>query len=221
MKRLLFYDKNAKFTSLLIAIIVVLTTLSFVFIVYYDDYRFTESKTIQGTEISDEIVEGIVFKQFIDCENGKIEGFNLLFGTCDSKEGNLIIKYYSNDELIDTWAVDTRLIKDNSERNFYLRRKYNGYLKNNYLEITSNTEQGDSITVFLNSSGEYSGLYVNNKLIENTVLCYKINYDSVADEINDDLKRIIIFIVIIFLGVVLIIFSNISNLEIHKRFIII
>ena len=202
-------------------IILLLLLLASVIFVNYDNYRFRESERIPATETVGELYKGETLTQSICCELDGLKSIKILFATYNRiNHGYVTVKLYSEEKEYNTWVIPCNKIIDN---NYYCltldQRIRDSKGKKIFVDISSDGTAGDAVTIYKNSSGEYSGFSVNDKSVEGESLCVDLQYEIIPSgkEVFYIIRFMTIVGIILFLWLVV---SKISHLSIHNAFLL-
>ena len=202
---------------ILLSIIPVLFCVLFV---YFEDFKTKYSNTINKSETIVEIVQNRTVSQDFICEYDGLSSVNIYISTfARMNHCTLVAKLFADDELIQVWEIDCKQLADNS----YYPLKLDKTIKdskgmNFHLFFESDGVEGNSVTIYKNTSGEYSGLYIFDNKVEGESLCYQLQYSTVTDARAE--KILVIFFSVCVLILVSWIIMNQFEISIVKRFLL-
>ena len=178
----------------IIAFFLFIVIICSVLTVYYDNYRTTESMYIASTEPLGQITKDQKIVQVIHCDEDGLYSIHLYLATYGrTNHCNLHVKLLLENQVIQTWEIEAEKLRDNSYYTLPLDKTIANSSDLTFtLEITSNGTDENAVTIYKNSSGDYSGLYINNEHLEGQSLCYQLEYKTFLG--NKESAHIQIFI---------------------------
>lgn len=208
---------DIKNVLVLIAVLIIFVS---VLLVYFDDFITKYSSTIPYSEPIGEIIQEHIISQDFMCEYDGLSSINVFFATYARKNHcTLTVKLFSDDDLIQIWEIDCKQLADNSYYTLKLDKPIKNSKGMNYhLYFESDGVEGNAITIFKNTSGEYSGLNIRNNKVDGESLCYQLQYSTITD-----VRAVKILFIFVFVCVLILVFWIIMNhfeTSIVKRFLL-
>lgn len=204
-----------------IYIIIFITISISIISVYYDDFRNAQSELIPATEPLGQILDGQIISQEFFCDENGLQSIKIFLATYSrTNYCSFVAKLYDNNgQLLQSWDIKTKNLKDNTYYTLMLDEAIsdsNG--KRFFLELISNGNDGNAITVYKNSSEGYSGLNVNGQPLNGQSLCYQIEYKITPRQEH-------VFYIMRFTAIILVIFiiwitMQVFSLSIIKSFLL-
>lgn len=169
--------------------VIILLFCTGVFIDYLNDTNNdldSISEEIVPTSVLEPIVQEDIVKQDFICDNDTIEGISLFFGTyARQNDSNINVLLKSDGIIVEKWILDSGQLIDNSYHDFLLKTKVvNSRGKIYTIEITSDAVvESNAVTLYKNDSVEENNLTLNDIVVENSKICFKVIYNIVDSTI--------------------------------------
>lgn len=204
----------------LVFVIVIVAIFISVLLVYYDDFKTKYTNKIPNSESIGEIIQEEIISQDFTCEYDGLSGINVFFATYARKNHcTLTAKLFSDEDLIQIWEIDCKQLADNSYYSLKLDKIIkNSKGKNYHLYFESDGEEGNAITIYKNTSGDYYGLKICDNKVDGESLCYQLQYSTITDV--RAVKIIVFFVSVCVLILVFWIIMNHFETSIVKRFLL-
>lgn len=148
------------------------------FVVKTDDFLTVQSEETEQTDFLPEITEGRHYSQEFLCDKNGLCKIRLYLSTFGRKNfSTLTVRLLNEDgDVLNTWDVDCSLLNDKAYQTFALDNKISDSGdKKFYLELTSDAEAGNGVTVGCSTKAEKKGLSLDGRELKQT-LCYQLIY---------------------------------------------
>lgn len=190
-----------------------------IFGVNFSQYTTRLTDEISSTDQLGQITSSIEYTQQIKPQVDNFEAIQILplaFSDADQSKVQITLEN-SQHNIIKKWKI-ANVRFDSGQYYTLMLDKEEKNAKNEiyYLKITSNESASSPITFGCNKSGNYSGLYMNGSLQQNTSLSYKLQY-----KINGWNICTILLLGAIIVTVIVGIWLSKCNLKFEKKFLII
>ena len=169
--------KKKKF-HLWITLSIILLAVLGVFLTYYEKYTQVFTQEIESTEPVGEIITGDLYEQNILCDKNGLKSIQLKLATYNRLNNcTLSVSLFRGGEFVQKWDVNCIQLRDNSYYTFLLDDVIKDSSGEKYkLRIESEASEDNAITIYKNTTGEFSGLSKNNESLPGESLCYRLQY---------------------------------------------
>lgn len=201
------FNKNRLFTKeniivLALSLVVAMVALSFI----YMNTLSVSTEQLPAMSPMSDIAEGDFLSQEILCTDDGLTGIRILFATfARENKGNVTVTFREKDgEVIQQWVRDAGSFMDNSYVDFDLDEKIEDSGNKRYIiEITSNSNVGEAITLYTTNYGGSAGLTFNGAEL-NCSICFRLSYDLPASALLTPRIVIITILMLILLPAIMI-----------------
>lgn len=156
------------------------------FLTFYDVYTTCCSEEIPCNDsMTEAIKEGDIYTQEITCEYDGLKMIKISLATyARQNNSELYLSLLLGEEMIQTWNVNCIRLADNSYYSLLLDHPVkNSKGKVFTIRLESNADEKNMIAVYKNTTGNYTGLSCNGKLLEGQSFCYLLEYENrIADQ---------------------------------------
>jgi len=161
-------------------VIVFAAFLVLLFLVYANNHAVKQTDYFSSDSETSEIAEGTVFEQSFVCTKDSLSDILVEFNVSDRKNQTINIALYSGDgeeTLVEEWNVSAFMLKEQTYHDFRLSsriRDCNG--KTYILRFSTASEEGTSVTLPLNTTGQIGGFSVGGVPQEGSSILYCLQY---------------------------------------------